>query len=186
MNSKTVLNSLRVFAGCLLICIVSGVNSPVIARGGGYHGGGFHGGGFHEHGWSRGYFHPHFWGGFYIGSEWFWGPTIVIAGTPYYCYDGIYYTPDGDELVAVAPPPEASATVPAAQNAPANTANTPAKAEAMASQQSGDTITINVPNVSGGFTPVKLVKHDKGFLGPQGEYYPTNPTIAELKVLYGK
>jgi hypothetical protein len=51
---------------------------------------------------------------------------------------------------------------------------------------SGDEFTVNVPNASGGYTAVKLVKGDKGYIGPQGEFYPSNPTIAELKVLYGK
>jgi len=50
----------------------------------------------------------------------------------------------------------------------------------------GDQITINVPNSNGSYTPVTLVKYGSGYIGPQGEYYPGNPTVEQLKALYGK
>ena len=53
-------------------------------------------------------------------------------------------------------------------------------------QRSGDIVTVNVPNARGGYTPVKLVKTANGYLGPQGEFYPNHPTVAQLKGLYGK
>jgi hypothetical protein len=189
MNSRTTKNKVRIGAGCFLICLAAGAGSLAIARGGnGFHGGGFRGGDFHGYGWSQGFHYPHYWGGFYIGPEWFWGPTVVIAGVPYYYYSGVYYTPYGDGLVAVTLPPAQPTVAPVpgdstvAASAPANTS---AKVEPKATQPSGDTVTINVPNASGGFTPVKLVKTDKGYVGPQGEFYPNHPTIAELKVFYG-
>jgi hypothetical protein len=163
----------------LLICLLAGAGSLAMARGG--HGG-FHGGGFHDYGWSRG-FHGHAWGGFYLGPQWFWGPTFVLEGVPYYYYNGEYYTPDGDELVVVAPPVDNPAAVSNEVESSGSTA--PAKAEPKVAQQSAETITVNVPNVRGGFTPVQLVKKDKGYVGPQGEYYPDHPTVDELKVLYG-
>lgn len=49
-----------------------------------------------------------------------------------------------------------------------------------------DTVTIYVPNSNGSYTPITLVKHGNGYLGPQGEYYAGNPTVAQLKVLYGR
>jgi hypothetical protein len=50
---------------------------------------------------------------------------------------------------------------------------------------SNDTATINIPNTKGSFTPVRLVKHKDGYIGPQGEFYAGHPTIAALKALYG-
>jgi len=49
-----------------------------------------------------------------------------------------------------------------------------------------DTVTIYVPNSNGSYTPITLVKHGNGYIGPQGEYYAGNPTVAQLKVLYGR
>jgi hypothetical protein len=49
---------------------------------------------------------------------------------------------------------------------------------------SEDTVTINVPSNSG-YVPVKLIKKSRGYVGPQGEFYPDHPTIAQLKALYG-
>ena len=189
MKNGNVKNSMRMFAGSLLICLLCGAGSVAVARGGGFHGGGggFHGygGGFHGYGWSGGFYHPHYWGGFYIGSEWFWGPTIVVAEVPYYYYGGIYYTPSGDGLVAVTPPATEPAVIVSTPSAPSEAAQAPAKGEPKAAQQPGETVTVNVPNAGGGYSPVKLVKVDKGYLGPQGEFYAGHPTIAELKVLYG-
>jgi hypothetical protein len=195
MNYKTMKYRLRLLAECFLICLAAGAGTSAIAHGGGgfhgggFHGGGFHGGGFHGYGWSHGFHSPHVWGGFYIGPEWFWGPTVVIEGAPYYYYSGIYYTLDGDGLVAVTPPPANPAVAPTpsvpseAATAPANT---PPKVESTPAQQSGETVIVNMPNTKGGYTPVKLVKTDKGYLGPQGEFYPDHPTVDELKVLYGR
>ena len=101
-------SGLRVLALYSIALLLAGANSMTEARwGGGYHeGGGFHhgmrgfyGDGFREHVWVRGFDHFHRWGGFYIGTDWFWGPTVIVAGVPYYYYDGWYYTPVGDCLV---------------------------------------------------------------------------------------
>lgn len=62
----------------------------------------------------------------------------------------------------------------------------PAPAEIMTETPPGQLITVNVPNSNGSFTPVKLVKYKDGYVGPQGEYYPGNPTVDQLRVLYGK
>lgn len=162
-----------------MLFLISGVSTSAVARWGNR----FHDNGFNGRGWyGSSYHYPHMWGGFYIGPQWFGGPTIVIDETPYYYYNGSYYTPQGDYLIAVAPPqaPTTQAEVPSA--APANAQ---LKADPKNTKPTGDTATINVPNKTGGFTPVKLVKTEKGYIGPQGEFYPEHPTIAELKVLYG-
>jgi hypothetical protein len=56
---------------------------------------------------------------------------------------------------------------------------------AQSKSASHDTTTINIPNSKGGFTPVRLVKHKNGYIGPQGEFYTGHPTVAALKALYG-
>ena len=55
-----------------------------------------------------------------------------------------------------------------------------------AAQGPEDTVTVNVPNARGGYTPVKLVKTDKGYTGPKGELYAGHPTVRQLTALYGK
>lgn len=129
--------------------------------------------------------------------------TIVIGGLPYYYYGGIYLRPCQYGYVVVQAPPEYAA-------APAPSSNTVTQAQpsgplSVAEQSkgdgqstkslssipeqkqvnTGDTVTINVPNSQGGYVPVKLVKHNKGYIGPQGEFYPNHPTVQQLKALYG-
>jgi hypothetical protein len=145
----------------------------------------------HPRFWNHSFSRAHYWGGFCIGSRWFYGPTLVVSGIPYYFYNGYYYTPDGDCLLEVPSPPpmpQVVATQPSSaappveqlQTAPA----TPPKKEKSATGI-GDTIVINVPTAAGDYTPVELVKTEKGYVGPQGELYPDHPTIEELQVLYG-
>jgi len=45
---------------------------------------------------------------------------------------------------------------------------------------------INIPNGDGSYTSVTLTKTDKGFLGPQGEFYVDHPTQDQLKLRYCK
>jgi len=99
--------------------------------------------------------------------------TIIVGGINYYYAEEVYYTDTVGGYVVV-PPPVQKITV--VESAPAATIETPP----------GQTITINVPNTNGSFTPVKLVKYKDGYVGPQGEYYPGNPTVDQLRVLYGK
>lgn len=97
--------------------------------------------------------------------------TIIMGGITYYYTNGAYYTeaPTG-YVVVPAPAEKIIVSAPAA-----NTGMPP-----------GESITVNVPNSNGSFTPVKLVKYQDGYIGPQGEYYPGNPTVDQLRVLYGK
>ena len=105
--------------------------------------------------------------------------TILVGGTTYYYYNNIYYTtyPGGYIVVAepVIPP------VPVVVRNPA-----PATTVVLQPQSPALTVTINVPNSNGSYTPVTLVKKDNGYIGPQGEYYSANPTVEQLKALYGK
>jgi len=217
MDANKIKSNTKGLVSIFLVCLMAGAVTVVMAgghggfhgedRGGGFHrGGDFYRGGFYDHGFGfRGFpFHQR-WGGFYIGSSWFDGPTLVIAGAPYYYYAGDYYTPYGDYLVVAPPPPVSSPAAttntvtpapatPPAMTSPAAKTNTvtleqaapPAKLESDNAKTTGEPITINVPNENGGFTPIKLIPKDKGYIGPQGEYYPGHPTVGELKVLYGK
>ena len=45
---------------------------------------------------------------------------------------------------------------------------------------------INIPNGNGSSTSVTLTKTEKGFLGPQGEFYADHPTEEQLKARYLK
>jgi hypothetical protein len=99
--------------------------------------------------------------------------TYIVGGVSYYYADSVYYTESVGGYVVV-PPPVQNITV--VESAPTATVETPP----------GPSMTINVPNSNGSFTPVKLVKYEGGYVGPQGEYYPGNPTVDQLRVLYGK
>jgi len=96
--------------------------------------------------------------------------TIVVGGLPYYYYDNIYYRPCPSGYIVVPQP----------------VLNTIVVSNPVVTQPSGETVTINVPNSHGGYTSVILVKYNNGYLGPQGEYYSGNPTVEQLKILYGK
>jgi hypothetical protein len=120
--------------------------------------------------------------------------AVVVGGVPYYYYGGVYFRPHLSGYVVVAAPVQYAA--PADQSSPPAAApQAPASLQSPApsSEQSGslsavpqsDTIIVNVPNAKGGFTPVKLVKRNGGYVGPQGEFYSGNPTVDELKALYG-
>ncbi len=53
-------------------------------------------------------------------------------------------------------------------------------------EQQANTVTININNSNGSFTPVTLKKLDGGrYQGPKGEIYSTIPTEAQLKSMYG-
>jgi hypothetical protein len=118
--------------------------------------------------------------------------SVIVRGVPYYYFDGVYFRSNGPGYVVV--------TVPESDAAPADQPPSPTAAPQAAERQplpsgevakspssgpSSDTVTVSVPNSKGGFTPVKLVKRDGGYVGPQGEFYSGHPTVDELKALYG-
>ena len=51
---------------------------------------------------------------------------------------------------------------------------------------SGDTVTISIPNNSGGYTSVVLRRSGNGYVGPQGEYYDQVPSTTQLQAMYGR
>jgi len=55
-----------------------------------------------------------------------------------------------------------------------------------ADEELADTVVVNIPNSNGSYTRVVLRKSGNGYIGPQGEFYPTHPTVRQLRILYGK
>jgi hypothetical protein len=89
--------------------------------------------------------------------------TVVVQGTPYYYGDNHYYRQaTNGGYVVVSPPVLVQVPV-----------------------QAQETVTINIPNSRGGYTPVVLRRAGYGYLGPQGEYYADSPTVDQLRALYG-
>ena len=105
--------------------------------------------------------------------------TVVVAGTPYYYSDNYYYQPYPYGGYVVVPPPILAqpVAIPPVPVAGAITQPQP---------QTQEESIINIPNARGGYTAVTLKRAGAGYVGPQGEYYSDNPTVEQLKVLYGK
>jgi len=108
---------------------------------------------------------------------------VVANGMTYYVNDGIYYVYTRHGYRVVAQPVVMAQPVMVAQ--PAVTVVAPPAPPAPAPVMQ-DTFTVNVPNNSGGYTSVVIRKSGNGFVGPQGEFYPEFPKVAQLKVMYGK
>lgn len=128
---------------------------------------------------------------------------IVINGVTYYTYDGVYYVRVRKGYKVVPPP-----VVTIVQTVPVvtQTASGPAAIPVVTDNQTGspvpsvktdtgslpatvgapeDEFTVNVPNDKSGYTPVVIKRTKSGFVGPQGEFYPEFPKVAQLKVMYG-
>jgi len=90
--------------------------------------------------------------------------TVTIGASQYYHYNNVYYKPCPSGYIVV---PQPAVVVPSAS-------------------VSNETVTINVPNSNGSYISITLVRRDKGYYGPQGEYYPNHPTVDQLRALYGR
>ena len=153
-------------------------------------GGGYGWGGGGRHYYSGGSWYRHGWLGFDIAvSALAIGAlidslpprysTVVVGGVPYYYYGNYYYQPYPYGGYVVVPPPVLTQPVVVVpQTAPT--------AITQPQPQTQEVSTINIPNARGGYTAVTLKKAGAGYVGPQGEYYSDNPTVEQLKVLYGK
>jgi hypothetical protein len=106
--------------------------------------------------------------------------TYYIDGSPYYYCDGSYFTSYQDGYVVV--PAPAVEVVPTGQ---AVQQPVESVVSVQPAQSSNGPIVINIPNSKGGYTPVKLVKANNGYIGPQGEFYAGHPTMDALRALYG-
>ena len=157
--------------------------------GGGHGGGGWGGGGRHYY--NNGGWYRHGWFGFDVAvSALALGAiidslpprcsTVVVGGVPYYYYGNYYYQPYPYGGYVVVPPPVLAQPMAAPQVAYAPVAIPQAQ------PQNQEISTVNIPNARGGYTAVTLKRAGAGYVGPQGEYYSDNPTVEQLKVLYGK
>jgi hypothetical protein len=183
---------LKVFLTVLLCLLTMLPYSAAFARNGGRgHGGmlGYHrGGGYYRSqvvGHRRHYYHhgrfyrPGRFGfsfrynapyrGAFITSLPFGYSTVIIAGEPYYRYNHIYYRRHQHGYFVV----------------PAPLISDPPLVEPLITASGSGTVTINVPNARGGYNAVTLEKRGTGYVGPQGEYYEGNPTMEQLRALYG-
>ncbi|MBF0511623.1 MAG: glycine zipper 2TM domain-containing protein [Candidatus Omnitrophica bacterium] len=79
----------------------------------------------------------------------------------------------GSQMQKPLPPPEPAPVVVAQPVVPSTT-------------YAGDTVTVNVPDRTGGYTSVVLKRSGNGYVGPQGEYYNQVPSTAQLQAMYGK
>jgi len=102
---------------------------------------------------------------------------VVINGVTYYVNNGAYYIYTQYGYQAVAAPVGALQPV-VTQSA--------VMASVPATAGTGDSITVNIPNDKGGYNAVVLKPSGKGYVGPQGEFYPDFPKVSQLKVMYGK
>ena len=48
------------------------------------------------------------------------------------------------------------------------------------------TVIVNVPTATRGPVAITLMRYSNGFVGPQGELYPTFPSTEELSARYGQ
>jgi len=185
MKKSTVNTNFGLFA---LICVLLvGSVADVFAGGhwgghGGRFGGARWGGYYNSCNWGVGWGHPYYYGNYYGYPDYGYPYNTVVVETPVVrtttvvtkVHDTI--TKDQNEPTANAKPQT---------QADKKLEIVPGDTSAVNGQTSiGDTATIYVPNSAGRFTPVKLVKHGSGYTGPQGEFYPHSPTVAQLRVLY--
>ena len=113
--------------------------------------------------------------------------SVSINGRIYYSNGGVYYvlTHHGYKVV---PPPVVYVQPQPVVIEPPPVAAPPAPVTVVAPPvvETQDAFPINVPNDKGGYTSVVIKKKDKGYVGPQGEFYDHFPTVAQLKAMYSK
>jgi len=109
--------------------------------------------------------------------------AMIVNGRTYYTNNGVYYV-FTDRGYRVVHPPDVY------QQPPVEIVAQPQQvvvaAPASAPEVAQDSFPINIPNNNGGYTAVVIKKSGTGYVGPQGEFYPTFPSVAQLKAMYGK
>ena len=110
--------------------------------------------------------------------------TVIVGRTTYYEFENIYYQPSPGGYVVVQAP------IIANQYVPAPVVYVPAPNMAVPSAQlqpfNGGTVIVNVATATRGTVAITLARYSNGFVGPQGELYPTFPSTEELSARYGQ
>jgi hypothetical protein len=102
--------------------------------------------------------------------------AVNINGRVYYTDNGVYYilTRHHGYKVVTGPVVYTQPQVVVTQAPPAVV------------EYAQDSFPVNVPNNRGGYTSVVIKKSGNGYVGPQGEFYASFPSVAQLKAMYGK
>lgn len=137
--------------------------------------------------------------------------VVVVNGYPYYVSDNVYYQSYPNGYYVVAPPPTQTVYVqapPVVQTVvlPAPATSQPVNVQAppvaqpvappapaapqpavVTATPATEKYSLYIPNSDGvTYTAVVVRKKDKGYVGPQGEFYPEFPKVEQLKAMYGK
>jgi hypothetical protein len=109
---------------------------------------------------------------------------VLINGTTYYTNNGAYYiyTSSGYQVV---PPPVVNQQQVLQAPTVAQQAQ-PVAATQVTATADDNYFTVNIPNDKGGYNQVTLKRSANGFVGPQGEFYPSFPSVSQLKAMYVK
>jgi hypothetical protein len=124
------------------------------------------------------YADPYYYPGYAVVSSSSYQP-VLVNGATYYVNNGVYYIYTQYGYQAVVTP--VGATTPVIQPSTVMSSS-----PVSISADSDDSFTINIPNTKGGYNAVFIKRSGKGFIGPQGEFYPEFPKVSQLQVMYGK
>lgn len=169
-------------------------------HGDGYRGGhGHRGGGGHGHHGGHGYHHNRhhndfFFVNYYEPRPFFPGRIyslprhakfVWVGGERYYYYRGIYYQPSpcGTYYNIVDDPYE---RVQVSNTTINHIYQGDSQNDDIARVGNDSEFDVHIRNSKGEMVTVKIKKSDNGYLGPQGEFYPEFPKIAQLKEMYTK
>ena len=100
--------------------------------------------------------------------------TVIINGSTYFVSEGAYYRRCARGYEVVDDP----------YIVRSNTVLVAANPGVQA--PSGYSVTVNVPNSQGGYNAVMMTRTGSGYIGPQGEYYYTFPSVQQLSIMYGR
>jgi hypothetical protein len=125
-----------------------------------------------------------------------WGATtVVVDGNTYYTSGNTYYkaVPGGYSVVnppttqqVVEQPQQQQQIQPqqSVQQQPQMQQKTSININAQPKSSTMKGFEVKLPNGNGSFTSLTLMKTDKGFIGPQGEFYQDHPTEEQLRARY--
>ncbi len=105
---------------------------------------------------------------------------VSINGRIYYTDGGVYYVLTQYRGYKVVPQPLIPDQVIVSPPQQVVVAAPPAPVSAQGS------FPVNIPNSNGSYTTIVITRSGNGYVGPQGEFYATFPSVAQLKAMYAK